>query len=122
MTRRVPIVPTIIVLLAALLMVRLGVWQIHRLHEKEALLARYSANQGKPPLPLAALFPVDDSALYRRTSAFCLNVAVWRTGAGRAPRGRSHTLPLGRRDRVRPQSAISRLTDKSTLANLENIW
>jgi cytochrome oxidase assembly protein ShyY1 len=87
MTRRVPIVPTIIVLLAALLMVRLGVWQIHRLHEKEALLARYSANQGKPPLPLAALFPVDDSALYRRTSAFCLNVAVWRTGAGRAADG-----------------------------------
>jgi len=89
MTRRVPIVPTIIVLLAALLMVRLGFWQIHRLHEKEALLARYAANQSEPPLPLAALFPVNDSALYRRTSAYCLNVVGWRAEAGRTGDGTS---------------------------------
>jgi len=87
MKRRVPIVPTIIVLLAALLMVRLGFWQIHRLHEKQALLARYTANQAKPPLPLAALFPVDDGALYRRTSAYCLSVPSWRAEAGRAGDG-----------------------------------
>jgi cytochrome oxidase assembly protein ShyY1 len=84
MTRRIPIVPTIVVLLAALLMVRLGVWQIHRLHEKEALLTRYAANGAKPPLPLAALFPVNDDALYRRTSAYCLNVTGWKAEAGRA--------------------------------------
>jgi len=87
MKRRVPIVPTIVVLLAALLMVRLGIWQIHRLHEKEKLLARYAANQAKPPLPLAALFPVDDGALYRRTSAYCLSVAGWRAEAGRTGDG-----------------------------------
>ena len=54
MQRTIPVVPTIIVLLAALLMIRLGVWQLHRLHEKEALRARYAANQAKPPLPFAA--------------------------------------------------------------------
>ena len=84
MTRRIPIVATIVVVLAALLMVRLGVWQIHRLHEKEALLARYAANFAKPSLPFAALFPVDDDSLYRRTSAFCLSVTGWRAEAGRA--------------------------------------
>ena len=87
--RNVPVVPTIIVALAALLMVRLGFWQLHRLHEKEALLARYAANAAKPPLPFAALFPVTDEALYRRTSATCLQVVRWRAEAGRATDGSS---------------------------------
>jgi cytochrome oxidase assembly protein ShyY1 len=87
MKRAIPIVPTIVVITAALLMVRLGFWQIHRLHEKEALLARYDVNRAKPPLPLAALFPVSDQALYRRTSANCLGVVSWRTSAGRAADG-----------------------------------
>src|SRR4051812_29858360 len=89
MTRRVPIVPTAVVALAALLMVRLGFWQIHRLHEKEALLARYAANAVKPPLPFVALFPVTDESLYRRTSAHCLNVVGWTTEAGRGIDGTS---------------------------------
>jgi cytochrome oxidase assembly protein ShyY1 len=89
MKRAIPVLPTIVVLLAVALMVRLGFWQLHRLHEKEALLARYQANQAKPPLPLAALTPADESALYRRTSAYCLNVAAWRTGAARAADGTS---------------------------------
>jgi surfeit locus 1 family protein len=87
MKRVIPIVPTIVVLLAALLMVRLGFWQIHRLHEKQTLLAQYAANQNRPPLPLVALFPVNDEALYRRTSAHCLNVVSWQAEAGRAADG-----------------------------------
>lgn len=87
--RRVPIVPTIIVALAVLLMVRLGFWQLHRLHEKEALLARYAANAAKPPSPVAALFPIRDDALYRRSSAYCLNVVKWQAEAGRAADGTS---------------------------------
>jgi cytochrome oxidase assembly protein ShyY1 len=89
MRRLVPIVPTIIVALAVLLMVRLGFWQLHRLHEKEALLARYAANAAKPPLPVAALFPIPDDALYRRSSAYCLNVVKWQAEAGRAVDGTS---------------------------------
>jgi len=85
--RAVPIVPTVIVVLAAVLMVRLGVWQLHRLHEKEGLLARYAANEAKRPLPFAALFPVTDDSLYRRTSAFCLNVVSWKAAAGRSADG-----------------------------------
>lgn len=87
MRRAVPVLPTIIVLLAALSMVWLGFWQLHRLREKRDLMARYSANQAKPPLPFAALFPVDNDALYRRASANCLNVVTWRAEAGRAADG-----------------------------------
>ncbi len=41
--RRIPIIPTVIVLLAVAVMVRLGFWQLDRLAQKEALLARYEA-------------------------------------------------------------------------------
>jgi cytochrome oxidase assembly protein ShyY1 len=87
--RVLPVVPTIIVVLASVLMVRLGFWQLHRLHEKQALLAHYAANAARPPLPFAALFPVDDTSLYRRTSALCLNVVRWTAEAGRARDGAS---------------------------------
>jgi cytochrome oxidase assembly protein ShyY1 len=87
MKRAIPVVPTIIVVLAALVMVRLGVWQLQRLHDKERLIARYAANQVKPPIPFAALFPVNDDSLYRRTSAFCLGVVAWQAEAGRAADG-----------------------------------
>lgn len=89
MIRRIPILATIVVVAAALLMVGLGFWQLQRLQEKEALLARYTANVTKPPLPFAALFPVSEEALYRRTSAYCLDVLDWKTEAGRGIDGRS---------------------------------
>ena len=44
--RRVPIFATIVVLAAAAVMVALGVWQLQRLEQKEALLARYAAAEG----------------------------------------------------------------------------
>lgn len=88
MKRAIPIVPTLIVLLAALLMSRLGVWQLHRRHEKEALLARYAANRTLPPLPFAAMFPVTERDLYRRASALCLDVTGWQAEAGRTAGGR----------------------------------
>lgn len=87
MIRRLPIIPTLIVAAAVLLMVRLGVWQLDRRHEKAALLAHYSANASKPPLPLVALFPVGEEALFRRVSANCLQVVKWRAEAGRNRRG-----------------------------------
>lgn len=45
MIRRLPIIPTLIVLAAVAVMIRLGFWQIDRMHQKEALLARYQAAQ-----------------------------------------------------------------------------
>ena len=39
--RRIPVIPTIVVLLAVATMIGLGVWQLERLQWKEALLAHY---------------------------------------------------------------------------------
>lgn len=87
MTRGFPLISTLIVLLAALAMVRLGFWQLDRRAEKAALLAHYAANQARPPVALAALRPVDDGALYRRVRADCPAPAGWRAESGRDDRG-----------------------------------
>lgn len=87
MKRPLPLVPTLIVIAAALLMIRLGLWQLDRRHQKEALLARYHANEAKPPLPFAALWPVGDEELFRRTSIVCLGATGWRVEAGHSAAG-----------------------------------
>lgn len=45
MLKRLPILPTLLVLIAVGVMMRLGFWQLDRLHQKEALLARYVSAQ-----------------------------------------------------------------------------
>ena len=41
--KRIPVVPTVIVLMAVAIMIGLGVWQLQRKALKESLLARYAA-------------------------------------------------------------------------------
>ena len=41
--KRIPVIPTLIVLIACAIMVRLGFWQLDRLRQKEAMLAQYAA-------------------------------------------------------------------------------
>jgi surfeit locus 1 family protein len=43
MMRRPPLIATLVVVLAVAVMIGLGLWQVHRLHWKEGLLAQYSA-------------------------------------------------------------------------------
>ena len=43
MIRRIPIFPTLVVLIAAAVMIQLGFWQLDRRAWKEGLIARYSA-------------------------------------------------------------------------------
>ena len=40
---KLPVLPTLIVLVAVGIMIRLGFWQLDRLHQKEAMLAQYAA-------------------------------------------------------------------------------
>jgi cytochrome oxidase assembly protein ShyY1 len=83
MIRRVPVIPTTIVLLAAAIMVYLGFWQIDRLHWKEDLLARYDRNQHLPPIAFPAN-PVGDANLFRKAEAMCLKPASWTVEGGRS--------------------------------------
>jgi len=84
--RKIPILPTIIVVLAVAAMIGLGLWQIHRLHWKERLLADYAAAAHKPPVAFPRI-PTDQSLLFRRSEAFCLQPVAWRASAGRSRAG-----------------------------------
>jgi len=79
---RVPLIPTLLVLLAVAAMVGLGIWQLHRLHWKEGLLAEYAAAEGKPAIAFPRV-PTDRSLLFRRSEAFCLEPVGWRASSGR---------------------------------------
>lgn len=85
--RRVPVVPTLIVVLAAAIMVALGVWQLQRKGEKEALIVLLDANVKNPALvTFPELPPVPSALLFRKSSVVCLEPMRWdaRGGADRA--------------------------------------
>lgn len=84
---RLPFWPTLIVTAAIAVMVGLGIWQIGRIAEKEALIARFHQASALPAAAWPAIPPGDDSLLYRRADAFCLKAVEWRTVAGRNAAG-----------------------------------
>ncbi len=87
--KRLPIVPTIVVGLAVLAMIALGIWQLQRRDEKQALIARFSANLNLPPMTFPELAPVPPEAMFRKSRVQCLRVASWRSEAGRSAQGRT---------------------------------
>jgi cytochrome oxidase assembly protein ShyY1 len=88
--RRLPLIPTLLVVVAVATMIRLGFWQIDRLHQKEALLAHYAAAQATSA---EVAFPQDAGAaeplLYRRSRVDCLTVAGVTARAGHNAQGES---------------------------------
>lgn len=87
---RLPLLPTIVVGLAVAVMIGLGVWQLSRAQEKEALLARYSAAENLPPITWPSVPPVDDRLpLFRQTSVMCLEPVATKLLAGRNLQGQS---------------------------------
>ena len=84
--KRVPLIATILVGLAVAAMIALGFWQLQRRHEKEAMLARYAANRTLPPIAFPRV-PIDDSLLFRRAGAFCLQPVSWSVEGGRNAKG-----------------------------------
>ncbi|KQM94155.1 hypothetical protein ASE70_12270 [Sphingomonas sp. Leaf22] len=80
--KRLPILSTLIVLLAVAAMVALGLWQLQRRAEKAALIAHASANLDRPVQPLPSR--ITDDLLFARVTATCARVGDWTMGAGRA--------------------------------------
>jgi cytochrome oxidase assembly protein ShyY1 len=87
MTRKLPLIPTILVGLAVAVMIGLGIWQLQRRAEKEALLATYHAAAGKPPIGWPAVPPKEPLPLFRHATGNCLQVAGFRTAAGQNQKG-----------------------------------
>jgi len=90
MIRRLPLIPTLLVLVAAAVMVGLGVWQLRRAHDKEALIARYAAAQGLSPTVWPTR-PVGDQdlPLFRRATGLCLQPVASKAVGGRNRKGES---------------------------------
>jgi len=83
MIRRLPIIPTIVVLFAVATMIGLGVWQLQRAQWKDRLLAQYSQAEKLPPIAWPSVPPKDDQLpLFRSATGVCL-----RTIGGRAVTG-----------------------------------
>lgn len=83
MIRRLPVIPTAIVLAAAAVMVALGFWQLGRADEKAALLARYAgAKQLIEPVEWPRDADSVEMALYRRSQIICGKVESFDSRAG----------------------------------------
>lgn len=88
--RRWPLIPTIFVLCAVAVMVALGVWQLQRKTEKEALIALYERNRAMSALvTYPELPPVPDATLFRKSSVVCLEVVRWDQRGGTDRTGKS---------------------------------
>ena len=79
--KRLPLIATMIVGLAVAAMIALGIWQLDRRGQKEALIAQFAANQSRPSMAFPAI-PMGDELLFRRASAFCLEPVSETLAAG----------------------------------------
>jgi len=81
--KRLPVLPTLLVLVAVAIMIGLGVWQLQRARWKEGLLAHYAAAQTLPSMAFPSVpGPGSEEILFRRAGAFCLAVTGWSARAG----------------------------------------
>lgn len=74
MNARVPIIPTIIVIAAVATMIGLGIWQLGRRAEKEALIARYAAAASTGEIAPFPLQGDGEDVLFRRSQLSCFEV------------------------------------------------
>ena len=88
MTRRLPILPTIIVAAAVALMIGLGIWQLQRAKWKEHLLAQYSEAQKLPPITWPTVpLKTDQLPLFRYATGVCLRPVARHAVAGENLKG-----------------------------------
>ena len=83
-----PLIPTILVALAVATMIGLGVWQLQRKGEKEALLARFEAAADLPPVAWPTVPLPDDMPLYRQSAVNCIKVIGWLSISGKSATGK----------------------------------
>jgi cytochrome oxidase assembly protein ShyY1 len=84
MIRKLPLIPTLIVAAAVAVMIALGVWQLRRAVEKDALLERFRAAQNLPPISFPT-GPIHEKhlPLFRHSTGLCMEPVAKRSTAGR---------------------------------------
>jgi cytochrome oxidase assembly protein ShyY1 len=87
-TKRVPVLATVLVAAAVALMIGLGVWQLQRAKWKEGLLAKYAAAQKLPPITWPTMpLSGDHLPLFRYATGVCLKPVGHRAIAGENRQG-----------------------------------
>ena len=88
MIRRLPVLPTIIVVAAVATMIALGVWQLKRAQWKEGLLAQYAEAEKLPPIAFPTLpLKTEQLPLFRHATGVCLRPVGRRTVPGEGTSG-----------------------------------
>lgn len=88
--KRVPVIPTLLVLLAVGVMIRLGFWQLDRMHQKEALLARYVAAQSmSSDVSWPRTKAEAEAVLFRHSRIKCLALEADKPISGHNAKGES---------------------------------
>ena len=82
MTRRLPLIPTIVVVAALAVLIALGVWQLQRAAWKERLLARYAEAEKQPPITWPTAPIKGDLPLFRHATGVCVRPVGKRAIAG----------------------------------------
>jgi cytochrome oxidase assembly protein ShyY1 len=83
MIRRLPTIPTLIVLIAVGVMISLGIWQLRRAEWKERLVARYQQAEKLPPITWPTVpLREEQLPLFRHATGVCLKTAGQRAVAG----------------------------------------
>ena len=88
MIRRVPVFATLVVIAAVATMIALGVWQLHRLTWKEALIARYGQVETmSSDIPWPRDAAAGETALFRHSQVRCDRIVSQDATAGRNTAG-----------------------------------
>ncbi|MFA7602753.1 MAG: SURF1 family protein [Novosphingobium sp.] len=88
--RRFPALATLLVLAAVGVMIRLGFWQLDRMHQKEALLSHYAAAQGmSADVPFPQTEAAAQAVLYRHATVDCREVTGVSVIAGHNAQGQN---------------------------------
>jgi surfeit locus 1 family protein len=70
-------------------MIGLGIWQLQRKGEKEALLATYAAATDKPAVTWPAVPLPEQLPLFRKSALMCVKVVRWESVSGKNSDGKA---------------------------------
>ena len=83
MTRRFPVVATIIVAVAVTIMIGLGIWQLQRARWKDGLISQYAHADRLPPITFPTMpTPTNQLPLFRHATGVCVRPVRQRTVVG----------------------------------------
>jgi surfeit locus 1 family protein len=89
MNLRLPLIPTLLVAAAVATMIALGIWQLQRKGEKEALIAQYVAARDLPAVIWPSVPLPDQLPLFRKSALMCVKVVNWQAISGKNARGQA---------------------------------